>query len=94
MRPSVWLVDFKEPAPGQSLYEGERVAIPEDLGDYNGFNRIAKGTLGTIISYATPELKTRQEWPAEPYWVRLDGDATDSAGRLIDRRVLLPLGPA
>jgi hypothetical protein len=82
------------PAPEQSLYEGERVEIAEPLGDYDGANFIPKGTLGTVVGYATPHIKEKQRWTEESYWVRLDGDDPKSTGRTINRRYLVPLGPA
>jgi hypothetical protein len=82
------------PSPPQTRYEGERVCLASSLGDYDGANFLNKGIQGTVLGYATPELKRRQVWTEESYFVRLDGDPPDSRGRVLSRRDLIPLGPA
>jgi hypothetical protein len=71
--------------PAQTLVAGRRVELAYDAGDYDGHNFLRAGLRGTVLAYATPELQRRQIWPRESYWVRLECDAPDGAGRLFDR---------
>jgi hypothetical protein len=79
-------------APPQTLAVGQRVELRYDIGDYDGANYLRAGLAGTVIGYATPDIQRRQIWPAESYYVRLDCDAPDSIGRVLDSDRLRVLG--
>jgi hypothetical protein len=64
------------------------VELRYDTGDYDGHNFLRAGLRGLVLGYATPELQRRLIWPRESYWVRLECDTPDSAGRLFDRERL------
>jgi hypothetical protein len=71
--------------PAQTLQRGQRVALRYDIDDYDGYNLLRAGLQGTVIGYATADIQRRHVWPSESYYVRLDSDAPDSLGRILDR---------
>jgi hypothetical protein len=64
---------------------GTRVAIvnPHEAYDAPLSARI-DGKHGTVLAYATPDIRRNQAWTAESYYVILDGDA-HGTHRVIDR---------
>lgn len=75
------------PAPTRTLEDGTRVQLTDSIGEYDGAGYVAKGAVGTVIAYATPELKRKQVWTEESYYVRLDFDP-EKTRRVLDRHKL------
>jgi hypothetical protein len=68
------------PSPRPTLQPGQQVALTHDRFAYGQ----TSSEFGTVIGYATPDLKTRQAWTAESYYVRFDRDRP-GARRVFDR---------
>jgi hypothetical protein len=73
--------------PAADAADGRTCGRRGDIGDYDGAGYTRSGSAaGIVVSYATPDLKQRQNWAEESYYVRLDGETGNcvfSRNRLI-----------
>jgi hypothetical protein len=63
------------------------VVVEGDIGDYDAAGYIASGSAaGIVVDYATPDLKLKQNWAEESYYVRLEGE---TGNRVFSRHRLI-----
>lgn len=60
-------------SPPATLPLGTRVEVTST--PRTGREGFSRGSTGIVVGYATPDLKHRQRWIAESYYVHLDTDA-------------------